>query len=621
MTHTITPTLNQNLLRYGGSLMLLLLLGQLLSALLPTDLNFRAWGPRVFVPLIPLVTGVLIWVFSRALTDYTRRFWGCIACFCGLYSVTAFISGWFGYNDQSLHSVNNIAFACASFFLIAAFTMLVPFRIKGATEVRLLLELLIITIAEVLILWCVYQAQLFDQYRQDSSGNLTTLFAFQAFNLFVGNGVVLAPVERRAFPRWLAGGLTFLNVTTISFLSQVVSGNREPVFWMALMGSMGFVLFLVAIVSQFLPEPGFHQKILQVSWYLPQISFVIAVMVFVYVLTFNTLSVGSIRTAIYLFASITPLIFVRQLITELQNRRLNMDLQDLNSTLEIRISERSRELESSRNQLMAAERLASLGQLTAGLAHEVNTPLAAAMTSFKQANTLVLEYRDSIGHVDVTEADHREIVQELEAQMQTGVGSLERLGEIVRKMRGQTRQQSEGQIRSDLSALLADTLDLLQHAALKAHVKLVLEVPAQVWWSGAPGRMSQVVTNLVMNAIHACEDANATNADRGRCVRLRLQEHATELWLEVIDDGAGIPESVRDRVFEPLFSTKDAARGTGLGLPIVRDIVTSHFEGVLEFETSLDHGTTFRVRMPRTEIAPVAPLMPSVLISDRSTVF
>jgi signal transduction histidine kinase len=314
--------------------------------------------------------------------------------------------------------------------------------------------------------------------------------------------------------------------------------------------------------------------------------------------------------ALALNAEFARLIYAYQGALVVALERSNSELQELSVTLEQRVEDRSRELESSRNQLVAAERLGSLGQLTAGLAHEVNTPLAAAMTSFKQANTLALEYGSSIGHAQVTESDHREIALELGQNMQVGLGSLERIGEIIRHMRNQTRAQNEGKSRLDLSALLTDSLELLQHAATKSQVKLSLQTPGAIAWLGEPGRMNQVLTNLVMNAIHACEDAQQNNPNRGRRVLVRLREKMTgqleELWLEVIDDGGGIPEDVRERIFEPLFSTKDATRGTGLGLAIVNDIVTSHFAGTLEFETVIGQGTTFRVRLHKA-LANAAP--------------
>jgi signal transduction histidine kinase len=316
--------------------------------------------------------------------------------------------------------------------------------------------------------------------------------------------------------------------------------------------------------------------------------------------------------ALALNAEFARLIYAYQGALVLALETSNHELQTLSLTLEERVEERSRELESSRLQLIAAERLGSLGQLTAGLAHEVNTPLAAAMTSFKQANVLALEYHDSIGHAQVTEADLREIALELGQSMQIGLGSLERMGEIIRHMRNQTRAQNEGKTRLDLSRLLADSLELLQHAAAKARVELRFETPGVTWWHGEPGRMTQVLTNLVMNAIHACEDAHEHHAERGLRVLVRLSDQIGELWLEIIDDGDGIPQAVRDRIFEPLFSTKDAARGTGLGLAIVRDIVTSQFLGALEFETQTGSGTTFRVRLRK----PILNLAPSLHLPE-----
>ena len=314
--------------------------------------------------------------------------------------------------------------------------------------------------------------------------------------------------------------------------------------------------------------------------------------------------------ALALNAEFARLIYAYQGALVLALGQSNSELQELSVMLEHRVEERSRQLESSRNQLLAAERLGSLGQLTAGLAHEVNTPLAAAMTSFRHCNTLALEFHASIGHAQVTEADLREIALELGQNMQIGLGSLDRIGEIIRHMRNQTRAQSEGKSRLDLSRLLTDSLSLLQHAAAKSQVKLSLESVGVTWWLGEPGRLNQVLTNLVMNAIHACEDARQIDAARGRKVLVRLSENiqTNEVWLEVIDDGDGIPENVRARIFEPLFSTKDAARGTGLGLAIVNDIVTSHFMGLLEFETRIGQGTTFRVRLKKA-LANVAPAL------------
>lgn len=589
-----------NLARWGLPVLAVLLLGELSSLWQDSsDPLWTNWLDSVWTIAIPLWAAFLIWRFSRLIEDYSRRTWSFLALFCGLYGITAYLSQNLGLNNaENLLSPSNITYLLGSVCLVVAVVQLWP-GLKGWWGFRLALEVLIVTMGEILILWCVYQGKLFEQFQQSAPVQLSVLFFFQFFCLLMQNMTVLAPLESRPFPRWMAGGLSFLSITSIGYLSLLVQGSLTPPLWLTFVGSLGFVFLVIAAASTQWPIPHIHQHILRSIWYLPQVFFVLTLAAFLVTAGLEVLEDHSIHVAMYLFAFIASLVFLRQLLVELENRKLNLDLSEMNSNLERRISERTHELEQSRNYLLAAERLASLGQLTAGLAHEVNTPLAAAMTSFKQADTLAQEYRDSIGLSQVSEADHREIADELGQKLQLGINSLDRLGEIVRKMRSQTRQQSEGRVRVNLAGVVRDTLDLLQHPAMKAKVKLSLEAPAEVFLVCEPGRLSQIITNLVTNAIHACEEAHQRQQGIGRQVLVRLAEHSHEICIEVQDDGLGIPEAMRERIFEPLFTTKEAGRGTGLGLPIVRDIVTSNFAGTLEFSSQVGQGTTFRVILPK----------------------
>jgi signal transduction histidine kinase len=297
---------------------------------------------------------------------------------------------------------------------------------------------------------------------------------------------------------------------------------------------------------------------------------------------------------------VTALVVLRQLLMILEN-------QNLNESLERRVAERGLELEVSQARLNASERLASLGQLTAGLAHEVNTPLATAMNGVLQAQGLAREYRSSIGVPSVTDADHREIAGELERALTQVAATLNRLGELVRKMRAQGRNPNEGTIRFSPVKTAQDALVMLEHAALQAKVELMLETdpnlePIQI--HGDPVRFAQVVTNLTQNAIHACEDGRKKNGSR---VRLHFSHTSDQVILHVSDNGSGIPEEILPQIFDPLFTTKAAGRGTGLGLSIIRDIVTSHFAGQIDCDTRLGVGTSFNVHLRRIhETAPTA---------------
>lgn len=248
-------------------------------------------------------------------------------------------------------------------------------------------------------------------------------------------------------------------------------------------------------------------------------------------------------------------------------------------------------LEASQARLIASEKLAGLGRLTAGLAHEINTPLAATMTELHGAARLVQEYRDSVGHAQVTDADHLEIAAELNRAVEAAQRNLTRIGDFIRKIRGHTRDTITERVAFDAVKHTENTLSMLAHEARAAKVDLLLEQPRlPVRLHGEPGRLTQIVTNLVVNALHACAPGSTVTIsfealDGGSAV-MRVQ-----------DTGSGIPEDVLPRIFEPMFTTKPVGQGTGLGLSIIHDIITGHFGGDIQVQTS-GAGTCFTVTFP-----------------------
>ncbi|GGR24068.1 PAS domain-containing sensor histidine kinase [Deinococcus ruber] len=251
-------------------------------------------------------------------------------------------------------------------------------------------------------------------------------------------------------------------------------------------------------------------------------------------------------------------------------------------------------LAASQQQVLSSERLASLGRLTAGLAHEINTPLAATMNCHRVLQTLLGEYQQSIGNPEVTDADHREIAAEALGALQEAGKTTARIGEFIRQMRGHTRDSAGGIAVFDVFRLASDTLAMVAHEARSASVALELERPhSAVTLTGDPGRFTQVLTNLVINAIHACED----QPRRGR-VLVRLLG-TDPLQLEVEDNGHGMSSEVMGRIFQPMFTTKGVGRGTGLGLSIVRDIMEGQFGGTISVVSQPGHGTTFTAVFPQ----------------------
>ncbi|GGO33954.1 PAS domain-containing sensor histidine kinase [Deinococcus humi] len=250
-------------------------------------------------------------------------------------------------------------------------------------------------------------------------------------------------------------------------------------------------------------------------------------------------------------------------------------------------------LQASQSRLLASEKLASLGRLTAGLAHEINSPLAATMNSLHEAAQLAKEYHDSVGAPGVNENDHREIATELRTILAEGVSSAGRIGEFIRTIRSHTRDTVTGVTTFNAVKLATDTLTMIAHQARNANVSLLFEQPKdQVLLRGEPGRFTQILTNLVVNGIHACELPGE------RRVSVRFVERGGDPVLEVEDTGTGIAPEVLPRIFDPMFTTKDVGKGTGLGLSILHDIVTGHFKGEIEVSTSVGKGTTFAVLFP-----------------------
>jgi DNA-binding LacI/PurR family transcriptional regulator/signal transduction histidine kinase len=246
----------------------------------------------------------------------------------------------------------------------------------------------------------------------------------------------------------------------------------------------------------------------------------------------------------------------------------------------------------NQQKLLISEKMASLGRLTAGMAHEMNTPLAAVRAALGELQKLAIEYKGSIDDAEVTKDDHREIVKEMESSIQLADGAAERVAGFVRGIKSETRNLSSVESRQfNAVTVVQDTLLLLNHAARKGNCVVTFEPERDmVELFGAPGRLSQVVTNLVTNAI------DATAEKGGGPIVLRLLRWAEGVELRVTDKGTGIPPENLEKIFDPMFTSKPFGVGTGLGLTIVHDIVTGDFNGSIEVDSEPGAGTTFTLR-------------------------
>lgn len=255
-------------------------------------------------------------------------------------------------------------------------------------------------------------------------------------------------------------------------------------------------------------------------------------------------------------------------------------------------------LQDNQQQLVTSEKMASLGKLTAGIAHEMNTPLSAMRSSLDELGKLVKEYHDSIGDREVNDDDHLAISGDMRKAIDIAVRAGDKAAKFVRSIKSQTRDMgTKDKQVFDIVQVIEETALLLSHAFRSAKCELKLDLrlkPALAM--GIPDRLAQVITNLSTNAIDAMEA-------KGGAVTLLLDGSDSEIRITVSDQGTGIAPEHLVRIFDPLFTTKPVGKGTGLGLTIIHDIVHGDFGGIIEVNSQLGEGTSFTIRLPAAKEA------------------
>ncbi len=268
----------------------------------------------------------------------------------------------------------------------------------------------------------------------------------------------------------------------------------------------------------------------------------------------------------------------------IENAQAFDEIAKLNETLEARVEERTEELQETQAQLMQSEKMRSLGQLVAGVAHELNNPIG-----FVHANLQLLE--DYISRLAQAQGEGgdvvkpRDAIRKLLARSREGT---ERVKKIVLDLRTFSRMDQAELADADLNEEIERTLGLME-PRFKGEIEVERDFGPIPRVRCYPAQLNQVFMNLVMNACDAIDG-------RGT---MRIATRTTEdgVRIEFADSGPGIPEAVKSRIFEPFFTTKPVGQGTGLGLSISHGIVERH-GGRMEVHTPRRGGTVFTVDLP-----------------------
>ncbi|MFL5347156.1 MAG: sensor histidine kinase [Hyalangium sp.] len=225
------------------------------------------------------------------------------------------------------------------------------------------------------------------------------------------------------------------------------------------------------------------------------------------------------------------------------------------------------------------DRLSSLGLLAAGIAHEINNPLAYVKSN---VNALLRDLRAQ----QELPAELAEYVTEV---LPATLDGIQRIATIVSDLRRFARGDPEPMVEYDLNEEIHAALRIT-HARLEARCQVVLELGALPRMVGRPQQMTQVLINLLINAAQAMPE-------RGT-IHLSTRQEGEEVVLVVRDTGHGMPPEVRERLFQPFFSTKPLGEGTGMGLAVVHGIVSAH-GGRIQVESEPGQGSTFTLWLPR----------------------
>ena len=235
--------------------------------------------------------------------------------------------------------------------------------------------------------------------------------------------------------------------------------------------------------------------------------------------------------------------------------------------------------------LAEADRLSALGTLAAGVAHEINNPLAYVMLNLEWvARKLPSVHGDAAS------------LEGLTAMLTEARQGVERVSTIVRELRSFSRIEGEARVRIDLGAVVDSALKIVAHE-IRPRARVVASGEPVKPVLGSQARLEQVVVNLLLNAAQAMEDEHPERNEIRVSVRPDGEGHAV---LEVNDNGPGIPADVLPRIFDPFFTTKPVGLGTGLGLSICHGIVMA-LGGRISVYSDAGEGASFRVRLPTVE--------------------
>jgi PAS domain S-box-containing protein len=290
---------------------------------------------------------------------------------------------------------------------------------------------------------------------------------------------------------------------------------------------------------------------------------------------------------------------IETLIDVTQLKRIQTNLQDLNRELEARVEARNQELQRAMGQLVQSEKLAALGSLVAGVAHELNTPIGNVLAVASTLTEEVSTFSQKLLAGTARRSDVERGAQRIEEASQLIERTASRAAKLINDFKEvAVDQTSSRRRRFRLLATVQEVLHTAKPMFKTANHAVQLDIGEEIEMDSYPGPLEQVITNLLMNSIHH----GFEHTEHGE-IRIQAQEDGARVVLHYADNGCGISAASLPHIFEPFYTTKLGRGGSGLGMYIVYNLVTNVLGGHIGIESEEGAGTQIRIALPQIAIA------------------
>ncbi|WDE06832.1 HAMP domain-containing histidine kinase [Thalassomonas viridans] len=252
-------------------------------------------------------------------------------------------------------------------------------------------------------------------------------------------------------------------------------------------------------------------------------------------------------------------------------------------------------METAKNQLVESEKMASLGSLVAGVAHEINTPIGVGITAVTTLQEEIALLRESADNNSLTKNLLVETIDIFQHSTDMIFSNLARVSSLIKSFKHVAVDQAHDEIRSlELRESVQDVIDSIMPKYKYYRVKVKVGIDSRIQCKTYPGALAQIVTNLVINAFLHAFDKEQTGE-----ININADEQNGQITLFISDNGKGMDTQTREKIFEPFYTTKRNQGGTGLGMHIVFNLVTQKLSGQIGCDSEPGKGTRFTMTFPR----------------------